>query len=121
MWGSLEFYGPLALLLAVSTLYFVLDKPDTHMRLRLATSAHGAIGVGLFLIAYMIAVLFPGGFRPYLAWPYLALFLLPLASIIFALRKYRGPGLLHIMQGPNIAALVWVMLVGAMAITGDWL
>lgn len=118
MW---EFYGPPALLLIVSILYFVLDRRDTPMRLRLATSSHGAIAFVLFLVGYLVGALLRGGYRPYLAWPYLLSFLVPLCFAFYALWKYRGPRLLHVLQGPNIAAMLWVMFVGGMAITGDWL
>jgi hypothetical protein len=120
MSASVEIFGPPLLLLAVSGLYFAFDKPDTPMRWRLATSAHGAIAFVLFLIAYLIGAVF-GGYRPYLAWPYILSFLIPVISILYALFHYRGPRLLHILQGPSIAAMLWVMFVGGMAITGDWL
>ena len=120
MCRNLEFYGPALLLLTISALYFVLDKKDTPMRQRVLTSAHGAIGFSLFLGAYLVGAVF-SGYRPYLAWPYLLSFLVPLASIVYALGKYRGPKLLHLLQGPSMFAMLWAMFVGGMAITGDWL
>ena len=108
-------------LLGVSGTYFALGSPGQPLSRRLIASSHGAVGLLLYLVAFALMWHDPQGYRPQLAGTYAFLFLVPIAFIVVALLIFDGPRWVHILQVPNVLALLWAYFVGGMAITGDWL
>ncbi len=104
----------------VSALYFALNR-GANRRDRFLAAAPGIVGIALYFGAFLVGWLDPRGYRPYLAWPYAALYLIPLGLVVVAFRTFRGHWIIHASQGPNVLAFVWALFVGSMAITGDWL
>jgi hypothetical protein len=104
----------------VSASYFALNRGGSP-RERLWVAAHGIAGIVLYLGAFLVAWVDPNNYRPHLSIPYALLYLVPLALIVVAFRRFRGHWLVHALQGPNLLALLWALFVGSMAITGDWL
>jgi hypothetical protein len=121
MYRLMQWYGAPVVMIGVSLVYFFADTRRPALRERLLVSVHGVAGAALYVGAFVVAWLQPGGYRPYLAWPYFVLLLVPLALIGVALFKFRGNPLIHALQAPNVAALLWSAFVGGMAVTGDWL
>lgn len=117
----MQWYGAPVMMIGVSLVYFFADQRRPAFRERLLVSGHGIAGAGLYFGAFLVAWIQPDGYRPYLAWPYLALLLIPLYLMGVSLVKFRGNLLTHALQVPNVAALLWITFVGSMAITGDWL
>ena len=111
---------PVVVMLFVSGAYYFLDIGETHRRVRIFVSAHGAAGALLYVAALITWDVAPN-YRPWAAWPYLLLFLLPLASVIYALVRFRGPRWLHVIQLFNLWAFAYALFIGGMAVTGDWL
>jgi hypothetical protein len=109
--GLMQWYGAPIVMIGVSVAYFVADVRRPAVRQRLL------VYVGAFLVAWAV----PLDYRPYLAWPYAALLLVPLVLVGVSLVKFRGNRLVHLLQVPNMAALLWSAFVGGMAVTGDWL
>ena len=121
MYRFMQWYGAPFVMIGVSLVYFFADTRRPALGERLLVSAHGAAGAALYIGAFLVDWLQPGGYRPYLGWPYAVLFLVPLVLIGVAVFKFRGNLFTHALQAPNIAALLWSAFVGGMAITGDWL
>lgn len=121
MYGFMQWYGAPVVMIGVSLAYFFADPRRPAVRERLLVSAHGLAGAALYFGAFAVAWFQPGGYRPYLGWPYAVLLLVPLALIGVSLFKFRGNRLTHALQVPNVVALLWSAFVGVMAITGDWL
>jgi hypothetical protein len=111
---------PALVMCSISAAYFVLDVGETRRGVRLLVSAHGALGALLYVAALVSWTLAPTS-RPWAAWPYLLAYLLPLASVLYAFLRFRGPKLLHLVQLANLWAFAYALFVGGMAITGDWL
>jgi hypothetical protein len=107
-------------MVTISAVYFLLDR-GANWQERLLTAAHGLAATILCVGAFLVAHFDPRGYRPYLAWPYAALYLLPVALVVVSLLRFRGPRVVHILQGPNLAAMLWAFFIGGMAVTGDWL
>ena len=116
----IQWYGAPLIMVPVSIIYFLTDARRPAYGMRLLSSIHGCLGALLSFCALGFHAP-PGGYRPDLAVPYAALYLLPLLSILIALFSYRGNPLIHLLQAPNILALGWALFVGGMAVTGDWL
>jgi hypothetical protein len=119
--GLIQWYGAPVVMIGVSVAYFVADVRRPAFRQRLWVSAHGLAGAALYFGAFLVAWALPLNYRPYLALPYAALLLVPLVLVGVSLVKFRGNRLVHLLQVPNVAALLWSAFVGAMAVTGDWL
>jgi hypothetical protein len=121
-WESLaQWYGAPVVMIGASLAYFFADRRRPAFRERLLVSAHGIVGAAGYLGAFLVALIHPSGYRPYLAWPFAALWLVSLILVGVALVKFRGNPLVHALQVPNLAALLWSGFVGGMAVTGDWL
>ena len=118
--GLIIWYAPALVMIAISAAYFWLDGPERSRTVRLLVSIHGVSAAILFLIAMLISG-FTGAQRPWAAWPYLALHLVPVASILYAFVRFRGPKFLHLTQVVNIFCMAQTLVVGGMAVTGDWL
>jgi hypothetical protein len=116
-----QWYGAPVVMIGVSLVYFFADRRRPAFRERLLVSAHGFAGGALYFGAFLVRWIQPDGYRPYLIWPYLVLLVVPLVLMGVALVKFRGSLLTHVLQVPNVAALLWTAFVGGMAITGDWL
>jgi hypothetical protein len=117
---GLFYVVPVFVMFGVSGAYFALDSGEAPRRERLLVSAHGALGALLYLFALALWAVAPN-WRPWAAWPYLLAFSLPLASVLYALFRFRGPKVLHLAQLANLWAFAYALFIGGMAITGDWL
>lgn len=114
--------GAPTIMFAISALYFFTDPRRPAYIARAISSSHGAIGAILYLSALGLHMgSSPHEYRPHLAVPYVALFVLPAISVIAAFFTYAGRRIVHVTQLVNLPALVWTMFVGGMAVTGDWL
>jgi hypothetical protein len=111
---------PAIVMLFVSGVYYFFDFEETQHRVRILVSAHGALGALLYVVALFVWDVSPNH-RPWAAWPYALLFLLPLASIVYSFVRFRGPKWLHVIQLANLWAFPYALFIGGMAITGDWL
>lgn len=117
---TLVLYGPPIVMVAISALYFHLDRRQGELRDRILSSIHGALGTVLYLGAMAVWKI-TGAHHPGAVEPFLLCYVAPLASVSYALFRFRGPKTIHLLQVINIAALLWTGLVGAMAIKGTWL
>ena len=113
------FFVPALVMVAVSAGYF-LSAPSATRRNRILSSLHGALASAIYLGALAVWEVSPTT-RAWAAWPYLLSFIAPLASIVYALFRFTGPKLLHLTQLANLWGMLYAMLIGGMAITGDWL
>ena len=106
-------------LLAVSGTYFFADRRNTDIVSRLLYSSHGAIACVLFAGAFLVAAVF----QPRVGYglPFLALYTVPLGVALASLIRYRGPKIVHLLQVPNICAMLFSLVIGHMAVTGEWL
>lgn len=115
----LSLYGAAAVLLFVSILYFRFAKTGTSLRLRFLTSAHGAVGAIVFLLA--LAIGFSGRDHPSYGQPYLVAWMLPASLTLVSLMRYPGPATMHLLQVFNVMAFAWAWFIGTMAVTGVWI
>ena len=105
--------APTLVMAGVSAVYFLADPRRPAYAQRLLVSAHGVVGVVLYATAFLVGPLHTPAFRLYWAW--LLLCLVPPVLIGVAVFTFRGNKLVHILQVPNIAALLWVVVVGGTA------
>jgi hypothetical protein len=115
-----QWYGAPIAMIAVSAAFFFASR-NRSFRQRLLVSAHGMSGAVLYVGAFAVASLQPGGYRPSWAGAYATLYLVPLALIGVSILKFQGAKLIHALQVLNLGALTWALFVGTMAVTGDWL
>ena len=115
----LEFWGAPILMIAISVAYFLASDRAAGVVKRAAWSSHGAMAAVIYFGAVVVWI--AGLSRSSWGSAFLILQLLPLALIIYSLICFRGNRLVHFLQVPNALAMVWGMLVGGMAATGDWL
>ena len=103
----------------ISIAYFVGSRSDPSLSRRLLTCVHGA----LIAFAYVGALLIADARRFNVAFgmPFLLLLVVPVVFAVISIWQYRGPKLMHLLQVPNVACLVWTAFVGTMAVTGEWL
>jgi hypothetical protein len=107
-------------MIATSLAYFILDRRENNLWNRLFVSAHGLTAASLYFFAISVWST-TAAYRPWAGWPFAAMYLLPVASMAFALARFRGPRLLHISLAPMALCMFYTYAVGAMAVTGDWL
>jgi hypothetical protein len=114
----LQTYAAPCLAVAISVVYFAKSPSGQSTTERLLVSAHGALIACLFAVAICVAMLQLSE----LTWatPWTLLCLLPLASIIYSLVRFRGPRQTHLLQILNCLCLAWTWLFGGMAITGEF-
>src|SRR6185436_19064632 len=93
----LEFLAAI-FMLVVSVAYFRASSRSMSLTRRLVVSAHGAVGVLLFIVAFAVA----GHGRPEYGVFYLCLFVVPFVLIGIALALFRGNTKVHVLQFPNI-------------------
>jgi hypothetical protein len=110
---------PAVLMIAISVAYYRMGKNVQTATVRFLTSAHGLIAAVLYIGALLLWELRLS--RLEFAIPFLALYLLPLASIIYSFVRFSGSKLVHLLQLPNLALMFYTSFVGGMAVTGDWL
>lgn len=112
-------FASLALII-VSTTFFILDDGKHGMRTRVLVSLHGVLAVALCWGALLAWDVFHK-YRPWAAWPYAQLFLLPVSSVIYSFKRFSGDRLLHLLHVVNLFCIPYMLLIGEMAITGNWL
>lgn len=106
------------LALAVSVVYFIKSSM-LPTKQRFVASAHGALLAFIYLLAFLVAA--AGLSKPSMALPYGAMLAIPVLSALFAMYRYKGDATLHLLQIPNAAAATWILFVGKMAVTCNWL
>lgn len=117
--GIPQFYGGPFIMIAISAVYFLASSKEMSVSRRMLASAHGLLAALIF--AGAAALHFSGMSRPIYGIPFLLLYVIPLAFVVASFSWYRGPTLIHILQGPNLAAMVWSAFYSGMAASGDWL
>jgi hypothetical protein len=117
--GLPQFYAAPIVMMLISALYFLASRAHTSLRRRLLTSAHGLVAAILTLVA--MALYASSNSRPIYGLPFLFLYLIPLGLVGASLLSYPGPKRMHVLQGPNLGAMLWGAFTGGMAVTGDWL
>jgi hypothetical protein len=101
----------------VSIVYFMTSPQSQPMRQRLLASAHGAVIVMLYALAW--AIIAAGISRPSLLLPFAVSLLFPGVLIAASFFVYKGPRAVHWLQVPNVACLLWTGVAGAMLVTGQ--
>ena len=107
-------------MIAISAAYFWMNDGEADRRVRILVSAHGLVAAVLYFGALSLWE-FTRAYRPWAAWPFLLLHLIPIASISYALFRFSGPKVLHLTQIVNVGCMVYTLFIGGMAVTGDWL
>jgi len=113
------FGAPVLLPAAVSVVYFWQSPPVQSLRDRLLISAHGV----LISVSYLGAM-FVGARHAsseLLAAPFVLLLVLAIALMQLAIRRFRGPRRVHLLQIVNVVCLGWTFFIGGMVITGEGL
>jgi hypothetical protein len=115
----LQFWGAPILMFAVSFAYFFAADRSAGVPMRIAWSAHGAAAALIYMgaMAVWIGGLSRRSLEPIFLWSQF----LPLGLIIYSLVRFRGKKIVHLLQVPNVLAMLLSVFVGSMAITGDWL
>jgi hypothetical protein len=116
----MSFYLPALIMFVISVAYFCLGHREANLWVRLFFSLHG-LSATLLYIGALVLWQTTQTYRPWAAWPYLLLHLIPVASVIFALVRFPGPKLLHFTQLLNLGCMLYTVFIGGMAVTGDWL
>jgi hypothetical protein len=101
----------------VSVVYFMASPKSQPMRKRLMASAHGAVIVMLYALAWLVIIV--GVSRPSMFLPFAILLLFPGVLIATSFFVYKGPRAVHWLQVPNVACLLWTGFAGGMLITGQ--
>jgi hypothetical protein len=113
-----QFWAAPTIMFAISIAYFQTDQKLPVSR-RILGSAHGAVGAAVFLGA--IVVHWMGAARRAFDVPYLVLIAFSAALIVASFFLFRGPRAMHLLQLVNVPCLAWTLVVGEMAVTGEWL
>ncbi len=115
----MQFYGAPVVTAAISAAYFWADRSGAPLGRRILASAHGAAAALLNVAALIIWMV--GISKRSFAAPFLWLHLVPVILILLSFFIYRGPKWMHFLQLPNVAALLWGLFIGSMAVTNEWL
>jgi len=118
-WGLLGLL-PIVGMLAISAAYYWLDKNEASRWARFWVSAHGLFGAALYLLTPIFWWAIPPAYRPWNVGPeiFVCLYILPLASIAYALVRFKGPRWLHLSQVLNLAFMLLTFF--ATMIAGPW-
>ena len=117
--GMPQFYGGPVLLCLISAAYFIASRNNGSWTTRLLTSVHGLVAAVIAAAALVLWMLHKSN-RSYGTF-YWIFFLIPFALVVASLLRYPGPKIVHVLQGPNIVAMLWSAFIGGMAVTGEWL
>jgi hypothetical protein len=117
--GIPQFYGGPCIMIVISAAYFLAGSKEMSITRRLLASAHGLLAALIF--AGAAALHFSGKSRPIFGIPVLLLYAIPLVFVLGSFSWYRGPSLIHVLQGPNLAAMLWSAFYSGMAASGEWL
>lgn len=121
--GIVSVYLTPILTVLVSIIYFRMSPKEQRLHTRLAVSGHGvAIAVlycGAILVSRFMRLSPATKYTIHDIWSYLLI--VPVIFIFFALMKFRGPLLVHLLQIINMMGLVWTLLLGSMFLTDQWL
>jgi hypothetical protein len=96
-------------MIATSAVYFYFDRVESNIWTRIFVSAHGFLAALLYFTALLVWDA-TGAYRPWAAWPFTALYLVPVASMAFALFQFRGPKWLHVCDWPYVGD--WRLAIG---------
>jgi hypothetical protein len=118
MAAFIQWFGVPVGAVVISVVYFFMARTLSIGR-RLAVSAHGCLLAAMYIFVGLIYE--TGHSHPSFAWPFLATFLAPAASVVFALTWYPRSKKLHFLLIPLLYCALWVAFIGGMAVTGDWL
>ena len=110
---------PLAAMFLTSYFYYQHGGVETSILVRCVTSAHGVLGILLFISAMTIG--FTGNHNESNFKPFLISYLLPVSSILLSFILFRGNKKIHLLQIINIISLLVSFFIGGMSVTGRWL
>jgi hypothetical protein len=111
---------PALITTAISAAYFSFARNEKAPLVRIFVSAHGLVAAVFYIGALAIWEL-TGNYRPWAAFPFLLLYLIPIASIVYSLIRFSGPKFLHVSQVANVICISYMLFIGGMAVTGDWI
>ena len=105
---------PLLYAAGISAFYYYFTK-------NLLSSAHGA----LIIIAFLYSAIFSGfteyGAASYWYWPLFGFLLFALSSLIYSIREFSNKRWVHLLHLGTLASAAFILFVGGMAISHDWL
>jgi hypothetical protein len=116
----MEFVLPPLLMIGISAAYFGMQRTGAMWPTRVFVSLHGLSATILYFSAMAAWAIVPT-YRPWALVPFAVMYLIPLASIVYSFFRFDGPRTLHLLQVINIGCMLLSLLIGAMAITGQWL
>jgi hypothetical protein len=105
--------------LGISVLYYVASPVTVPMSMRILTSAHGAAITAIYLTAMAVAV--SGHSNPRYGTAFSLALAIPVLLMLISLVMFKGKKGVHLLLVINIVCLLWSGLLGAMAVTGDWM
>jgi hypothetical protein len=114
-----ETFIPAIVPIVSSIVYYRSSPSHQPLAERLLASAHGVSIVVLYLGA--MTVFWTGHSAFALAVPFELACLLPVALAIVSFFIFRGSKATHLLQLLNLVCLLWVLFIGGMAVTDDWL
>ncbi len=128
--GIVSVYLTPILTVLVSIIYFRMSPKEQRLHTRLAVSGHGVAIAVLYCGAILVSrfmrlspatkyTIHDIKYTIHDIWSYLLI--VPVIFIFFALMKFRGPLLVHLLQIINMMGLVWTLLLGSMFLTDQWL
>lgn len=107
------------LAVVISAVYFRASPSSQPLKVRLLASAHGFAIAVLYFGA--MSIFWANAAKPRYAVPFLLLLVVPAVLILLTFFVFRGPKHVHWLQVLNLLCLGWVLFIGSMAVTGDWL
>jgi hypothetical protein len=102
----------------ISFIYYQNSR-NNRVAGRLLVSMHGASLASLYVVALLVHGL--NASRPALGYVFWGAFAVPALLVIVSIARYKGNGVIHLLQLANLLAAAWVFFVGTMAVTGNWL
>ena len=104
----------------VSALYFYKSK-GIKMTQRILLSTHGLVFIFASLFAVAVSTNTSRENFEIEWYIFQGILILGIASVFYAIIKFKGSKLVHLSQVPNLFAAVFIWFVGGMTISHDWI
>lgn len=105
---------PLIYAASISIFYFFFTK-------NLLSSAHGILIIFAFLYAGIFGGITEYGAAYYWYWPLIGFLLLAIVSVIYSIREFSTKRWVHLLHLGTIGSATFILFIGGMAISHDWL